>query len=239
MSVLSKIFKVIATILIAIVSIILSITATLILTEIIMVNNDYLFYEHSQFWGEFLIVLSIIPAVFLSVFLMNKFKLATKRQIEKNEYSIALWNKLGFFKIPLIVAYAILFYCCFTSVTVVTESEIIVKTPLNPVGKSYIYSEVEEIYAGFGDKFISCSEYEEEGNFYYQITLDGKKIVFYAPSVNPEIERYEDNSYLELEEFDERLVKLKIPKTSSSKFRDDSYYDKEIIERFIRIINNK
>ena len=239
MSILNKALKIILTIIIALVSVVLSITVTLILTELLMTSNDYLFYEHNQFWGEFLIALSLIPAIFLSIFLMKKLNLSTQRQIEKNERLITFWKKIGLFKIPIIVVYIILFYFSFTNVTMVTEDKIVVKTPFNPIGKSYNYSEVEEIYAGFGDKFISCNEYEEKGNFYYQITLDGKKIIFTAPSVNPEIERYEDNTYLELEEFDQKLCKLKIPKTSSSKFRDDSYYDKEIIERFIRIINNK
>ncbi len=239
MTFLNKALKVILTIIIVIASFVLSVTCTLILTELIMTTNDYLFYEHNQFWGEFLIFLSLFPSIFLSVFLMKKFNLSTQRQLEKNEYAIRFWKRLGLFKIPLIVIYLLLFYVSFTNVTLVTDNEIIVKTPFNPVGKSYLYCEVEEIYAGFGDKVIACNEYEEKGNFYYQITLDGKKIVFVTPSVNPKIERYEDDAYLELEEFDQKLTMLKIPKTSSTKYGENNYYDDDIIERFLRIINNK
>ena len=209
------------------------------LCYLIMVNKDYLFYEFSQFSVMVMLLSAIFPTVFLGLLICRKLNLETNRQRIKNQKSIKLWCRLGYFRIPIIVIWVILYYFAFTSVNVVTENEIIVKSGFNPIGRSYLYSEVQEIYAGFGDKFISCNEYEEKGNFYYQITLDGKKIIFTAPSVNPEIERYEDNTYLELEEFDQKLCKLKIPKTSSSKFRDDSYYDKEIIERFIRIINNK
>lgn len=63
--------------------------------------------------------------------------------------------------------------------------------------------DVEKIVTGFGTKRFAFVEYHKKGNFYYQISIDGKDIVFQTPSVNESV--YED-SYLELEEFKEKYI---------------------------------
>lgn len=92
------------------------------------------------------------------------------------------------------------------------------------------------IYTAFGQKRFTFLEYEKKGNFYYQIELDGKKKVFYTPSVNEDIEKYADETYLELEDFDRKLVSLGIPKQSSEKGWEACDLDQEYVERFRRII---
>ncbi len=238
MEILKKIGSVILTIVIVLLSFILSIAVIMMLTDVIMVENDYLFYEHSQPSGEFLIFLALIPSIFLSVKIMEKLKISSRRQMEKNEEMIYIWNRLGLFKIPVFVIYAICMYICFTNITVVTGSEIIVKTPFNPAGKVYEYIDVESIETGFGNKTFACADYEEEGSFYYKITLDGKEVVFSVPTPNDKISKYNDNSYLELEEFDAKLIELGVSKKSSDKGYDKCDYDEDIVARFLRIINN-
>lgn len=138
----------------------------------------------------------------------------------------------------VIIIWLIGLYCCATSVTYVTEDKIIYHSLLNPFGTAYAYEQVEKIDTGFGDKFFAIAEYNRKGNFYYKIEVDGKKIVFHTPSVNEDIQRYDD-SYIELEEFDEELMKLGISKTSSDKNYEKCIMDQRYIDRFLRIINNK
>lgn len=239
MLILKKIGSIILTIIIVLIAFIFSIAIIMMLTDVIMMENDYLFYEHNQITGELLIALAVIPAIFISLKIIVKLKISSGKQIEKNEELIYFWNRLGLFKIPIIVIYLICFYICFTNITVVTDSEIIVKTPFNPAGKVYVYSEVESVETGFGNKTFACAEYQEEGSFYYKIVLDGKEVIFCAPTPNDKIEKYNKTSYLELEEFDQALMGLGVYKTSSDKGKDKCYYDDDIVQRFLRIINNK
>lgn len=56
--------------------------------------------------------------------------------------------------------------------------------------------------------------------------------------MNENINRFQD-TYQELEEFDNRLVELGIPKTASAKHADKNDYDEQYKKRFERIIHNK
>ena len=239
MNILKGIGKVLLSILIVLLSIVISFALLMILIDIILLPDDYLFYEHAQVTGEILLALFLLPAIILSVFLMQKLKLTSKRQLEKNEQAIWFWNRLGLFKIPVIIIWLVAVYFCFSNINIVTENEIIVKTAFNPSGTVYEYSDVDEIETGFGTSFIACAEYKEEGSFYYKIIIDGKEIVFHQPTTNEDIERYYDQTYLELEEFDYKLVGLGISKTSSDKGYEDCDFDDDIVKRFLRIINNK
>ena len=63
-----------------------------------------------------------------------------------------------------------------------------------------------------------------------------------VPDVNEEIERYYEDSYLELEEFDQALVKLGVPKTvdeDTLKCAEKNTLDQEYRERFARMIHNR
>ena len=239
MKVLKGIGKVALSIIIVLSILFLSFGLVMLLTDVILVENDYLFYEHGQITGMFLILLVFLPAVILSLILLEKFNLVSERQRKKNLRAVVFWQKLGAFKYIAILVYLVLFYICFTNITVVTGDQIILKNALNPKGEIYSYSQVEEINTGFGDKFISCAEYQEEGSFYYKIKLGGKEVVFSQPTPNDITHRFGKNSYLELEEFDAKLVNLGVSKKASDKGYEDCYYDDDIVQRFLRIINNK
>ena len=104
------------------------------------------------------------------------------------------------------------------------------------MGVEYEYTDVDSIKTGFGDKNLSFAEYKRKGSFYYQIEINGQTITFHAPSPNGDIERYEEHTYLELEEFDQSLVKLGIPKEADKKGWENCDFDKEYVDRFLRII---
>ena len=98
------------------------------------------------------------------------------------------------------------------------------------------YSDVKSIKTGFGNKNISIAEYKKKGQFFYQVEINGKTITFHAPSTNEKIKRYEEHTYLELEEFDQALVELGIPKEADKEGWEYCDFDKEYVDRFLRII---
>lgn len=209
-----------------------------VFSDAILAPKGYLFYEQEQFTGRFTVVVLILPAVLLWEFFAEKIGLFSTDKTEDD--LIFIWSRLGVKgKIAAVIIWIICIYCCFTNVTYVMEDKIIARTPFNPVGTEYNYSDVEKIKTGFGNKKISFLDYKEEGEFSYIITLDGKDIVFSYPSVSGEIERYAEDTYLELEEFDKALMEYDIPKQASKKGYENCEFDDEYVERFLRIIESK
>lgn len=202
------------------------------------VMENYLFYEHTWAGMMLLLVLFIIPVVLLIVQLVGKMKKKTSEEMEEMSNILYIWNRLGKWRAAVIALWMIGVYCCITSFTVVTEDAIVCHSPIHPTGISYAYTDVEEIATGFGNKRFAFVEYHKKGNFYYQIMLNGKKIVFQTPSVNEKIKRYED-SYLELEELDQKLVELGISKSSSKEGYEYCDLDQRYVDRFLRIVENK
>lgn len=130
-------------------------------------------------------------------------------------------------------------YCCITSVTIVTEDAIICHTPLQPKGIEYKYEDVGKITTGFGEKAASFVPAKRKGNFYYELEIDGKTIIFHQPYVNSDITRYVDDTYLELEEFDQKLISLGIEKEGNTNGSKNCLMESYYIERFCRIIQNQ
>lgn len=116
-----------------------------------------------------------------------------------------------------------------TNFTSVNESGLRIHSPFNPLGKSYDFNQIEAVKTGFEEK---------NGAFYYKIKIDGKEATFSTPTVNGKLERYENESYLELEDFDQRLMDLGIKKESSEENSKKSKLDQKYINRFLKIIRN-
>lgn len=219
--------------------IVFGLLAFVVLTSLVrelFAPEDYLFYEHTWLGSMLLIGFIIIPTLLLIMKCVGKIKKKTSEEMEMMNDVPYIWNRIGKWK-PLVTGLWIFgIYCCITNFTVVTENKIICHSPTHPSGISYSYADVEKIVTGFGTKRFAFVEYHKRGNFYYQISIDGKDIVFQTPSVNESI--YED-SYLELEEFDQKLVALGIAKTSSVKGEEYCDLDQRYVDRFVRIIQNK
>lgn len=177
-----------------------------------------LFYESNRFWG--LVMIGVIVSS-IGYWLLHFFKVY---DLFDNWY--LRWGS------------ATLVLLSVTNTIAVTEKDIIFYSPLNLSEKHYRYDDVKKIEASYGNSHWSLSTNNSQGHFYYAIWLDRKKVVLSQPDVNDKIERFTD-SYQELEEFDERLVKLGIPKTASAKHADKNDYDEQYQKRFERIIKNK
>lgn len=207
-----------------------------ILLNHIFAPTDYLFSQmnvHTEVLSIWMIMLPIMLGIMWV--LKHIFHINTE-YVEDNLFFFELPKKA---KIVVIAIWAVLTYICFSNITYVTEDKIIRHTPFNPMGTEHSYSDVQKVEAKFGDKSFSLFEYNRKGNFYYVIHFKDKKVIFSAPSVNEKIKRYEENTYLELEEFDEKLMTFGIEKESDATYADHCDLDKEYVDRFLRIAGNR
>lgn len=183
--------------------------------------DNWLFYESNRFWGLVMILATVTSIVYWLLQLFKVYNVFDGRYLRWGSAILTLVSTFLFI----------------TNTTVVTEQAIILYSPLHLIGKQYRYDDVEKIEAWYGSSQWIFSTNNHSGNFYYAIWLDGKKVVLSQTSVNNKIERFKD-TYQELEEFDERLVKLGIPKQVSKRHEDTLNYDEQYKKRFERIMKN-
>lgn len=149
-----------------------------------------------------------------------------------------LWSERKKHCIAFLLAVLFTGYYFITSVTYVTPDTITSRTLLNPFGTTYNLEEIEKIETGFGDSDggFFTPEYQKLGTFYYKVYVGGKAFVFHSTWPNMNIERYEEDAYLELEEFDQKLESLGIPKEGNPDGAGLCDMDQYYVERFLRII---
>lgn len=224
----------------AVVIVLAAVVGIQLLIDTFMLPEDYLFYEMTPLASIAMIWVLMIPIILVLSFIAMKVQKKSMEEMEEVSDILTLWNIIGTKKGRAIAAvvWIVILYACITSMNVVTKDQIICFSPIHPNGITYSYSDVEEIKTGFGEKTLTIFEYEKVGSFYYQVTVDGRKCVFHTPSINEEIERYED-SYLELEEFDQRLMVYGIPKTGKKDGYENCSFDQVYVDRFVRITENR
>lgn len=188
------------------------------LTERFFLPSDWLFYEYSTGLGKIAILFIMAFLAFLLGKLARLVKLSWK-------YGLGLAG-------GCIMVTALLI----STTTAVTEDQIIDVNLLTP-SKEYLYSDVKSVWTGFGTKLVTVNRSERQGEFSYQIQLDGKKIVFMQPTVNQNL--VPDDTYIELEEFDRRLMNMGIPKESSTEGSQYNELDLHYLKRFLRIVENQ
>ncbi|HEM3173815.1 TPA: MerR family transcriptional regulator [Streptococcus suis] len=188
------------------------------LTERFFLPSDWLFYEYSTGLGKIAIFFIMAFLVFLLGKLARLVKLSWK-------YGLGLAGSCVLLTALLI-----------STTTAVTKDQIIDINLLAP-SKEYLYSDVKSVWTGFGTKLVTVNRSERRGEFSYRIQLDGKKIVFMQPTVNQNL--IPDDTYIELEEFDRRLMNLGIPKESSTEGSQYNELDSHYLKRFLQIVENK
>ncbi len=202
------------------------------IVEKVFIPEDFLFYQFNHI-AEYVMTILII------LFIYTCFGVLLSRlKQERGDMLNFLWRGNKWVKSATVIAFLVGMYCCMASVTVVTPDNIIHHSFYNPKGTAYGYEEVEKIQTGFGDKTFTLFEHKREGSFYYAIYVDGKKIVFDVPTDNENIERYIYDTYLELEELDRKLVIAGVPKESSDENWKSCDFEKQYVDRFLRIIRN-
>ncbi|MBY5023222.1 MerR family transcriptional regulator [Streptococcus suis] len=188
------------------------------LTERFFLPSDWLFYEYSTGLGEVAIFFIMAFLIFLLGKLARLVKLSWK-------YGLGLAGG------------CILLTALLISTTAAVTKDQIIDINLLAPSKEYLYSDVKSVWTGFGNKLVTVNRAERQGEFSYQIQLDGKKIVFMQPAVNQNL--IPDDTYIELEEFDWQLMNLEIPKESSTEGSQYNDLDSHYLERFLRIVENK
>ena len=103
---------------------------------------------------------------------------------------------------------------------------VIYHSTLHPTGIVYEYQDIESVNVKIKNGLLN-----------YQINVDNHSFTFSQPTTNGN-ERYND-TYIELEDFDQALMNYSIKKTSSLDNLDKVIMDQCYIDRFERIINNK
>ena len=206
----------------------------------VFIPEEFLFYSYSDFAQNGMIAIGMITLIFVGGTIICKFSPESRKLMEATNGFVKLWNMLGKWKVVASVIWIFLFYCCAISFTVVTEDSIICHSPIHPKGVIYSYSDITKITTGVGQKNITFLQHERKGQFYYRIELDGKNITFLTGvTSNDQLERYNENTYLWFEEFDQKLVELGISKESDSTGYENINMGQEYIERFYRILENK
>lgn len=223
--------------LVCIVAAIVLIASVFVAIDELIAPADYLFGEMAHWASTFLMLLIIGMVILLAGMIMRKLNIKRAESIQE---WLELWDCFGKWKVIVVLAICVIVYCCLTSSTYVTESKIICHTPLHPAGITYAYEDVAHVKTGFGHKYFAILEYKKKGGFYYIVTMeDGRKVTFSQPNVNEDIERYMDDSYLELEEFDRRLMEYGIEKESDERDWEACDMDQQYVDRFLRIIRNE
>ncbi|MDO4167729.1 MAG: hypothetical protein Q4D32_10025, partial [Eubacteriales bacterium] len=208
--------------------------------QTILAPEDWLFYERKPWAGNLMIYCTMIPVIFfLAVFFSFVSRKCRRDKGEEDAVEVIGLQAFRKYWYLFVVLWVIAAYLSLINVTYVTEDRIVLYSTFCPQGKAYSYSDVTNIQTGFGGKTISLHDYQQRGTFSYRINIGGKRIVFSAPSTNGEIARYEEDTYLELEEFDQRLMQFGIAKESDDANAEDCDFDKRYVERFLRIIRNR
>ncbi len=206
-------------------------------TEIVyelLAPDEWLFFETHQI--PFTIYIFAIICISGLGFLMTKQVIDNFKEIKN--YKPNIKNCIRGL-ILLVVLWCASTYLCLMNTVFVTEDSIIVHSPFNVKGTTYSYYDVEKVETGFGDGGFALFDYQKKGTFYYKVKIDGKTLLFTGGQTSEDIQRYTDDTYLELEEFDQKIVNCGAEKESSEENYEDCFMDQEYIDRFLRIINNK
>ena len=197
------------------------------LQQKIFVPNSYLLFQFKAPYSYFFLFFEIE----LIVYLLNHFFKSRYRK-EAFPLETSVFHFMQKHKIVFALLNLIIFYMCLTNITVITEEKMIDYSFYNPRGTVYQFSDIEKIETGFKGSTLKFFK-RHQGDFYYTISFDNKKVDLYQS-----VSEYED-TYYELELLDEILMDKGIPKDSST---DNIQYNdlaKRYVNRFERIIKNK
>lgn len=189
--------------------------------------DGWLFFSPERYALAGLILLVEIPLIFIGFGIVGRFSENADFQTGRS-FLIAL-RRFWKFILPV---WAVLLYACFVTTTAVTETAIIRRSPLHPLGVVYAYEDVTAVHAGFRHR---------DGTFFYTITMtDGTSCTLETPTDNAALRPdYEADTYLELEEFDRALMLHHPVKTVDRSHENRASYDQWYLDRFHRIMTNE
>ena len=100
------------------------------LAEKLILPEDYLFYENSPLFSAVIAPLMVIPAILIAYFIMYAIK--KKAFSVDDDFLSVVWlvKKLGKWNVVIVFLWIVAVYLSFTSLTYVTNDQIVVVTPL-------------------------------------------------------------------------------------------------------------
>lgn len=194
--------------------------------EYLFAEKEWLFYTISDLSMWIFIILGVAVICMLIVIILEKFGKNSEWEYGSAKFIKKHWKVTG-------IVMVILLYIGMTGVTFVTEDKIVYHNWIHPMGVTYFYKDVTEVNTGYKGGIGSS-----KGDFYYKACFDGRWISFGETIPNEKISRYND-TYMEIEEFDQKLMKVHPEKISSHDNEKHVDLDQVYIHRFNRIIDNK
>lgn len=217
---IKRIFK---TLIALVLMLVIIITVYITLAKLIEMSipDDYIFYQ--VYNGFYLKVFTLL----LAEIIILPFTDGLKNLVSKKFY------------LASIVAFLLFSYLFITSVITVGQDYIIVKSPINPGGKTYEYKDVTKVKAYVNDKKFNFFSNRNRWDFVYEIELNNKSYDLALPSLNPVSEYDESTSFTEINDLDKNLMNLGIEKESSKENIEKNEINKESADLFLEIVNRK
>lgn len=218
-------------------AIVVGIAAIVLINELIILlfaPKGWLFYEFQGGGDLVLILITELPFMGALLYLIERIRHVPEQK--SNDLAV-IFSFLWKHKLISACVWCVLFYLAIVNVTFVTSDKIVCYSTLHPTGVTYQYGDITQVKTCFGWKRFAIKEYKKKGTFSYRVYMGGKELVFSQPCTNEDIERYED-TYLELEEFDQKVMSYGVPKEGSEQYSDDCDMDKRYVDRFLRIVHN-
>jgi len=197
--------------------------------RLIYFKGDFYIMALSHFSIFFLLLITCSMIIFLFAQYARHFDFE-----EYNGYiGVVQWIKkhsLLYIGICLFVVYLFM-----VNVTLISPDKIVLHSYTNPLGTTYSYDDIESVECGFYGKGFYY--FHEKGEFYYKVHLkDGKS---FSVKDTETTEKYENDTYSEIEAFDQEVMKHDVKKISSDKYSQYAMLDQVYVDRFISIIHNK
>lgn len=184
------------------------------------IGQDWLFYQENH-------LAFLFYTIALVLLLLRIYTVLTK---ERRMFR-------GIFTRSLVFAIAV--YIFINTITVVYPDRINVKSPLNPNGVNYQYTNVDKVEAYFHPNAVNFFSDRSKGDFIYTIHIGNKSQDFIQPTPNPETQDYDMAPYINLRDFDKALMEAGAVKESSPEFADRNSLERKYVEIFMEIINNR
>lgn len=202
------------------------------LKELLYLKDGYILWSSTM-------LADILPFFFLiEAMVINGAYIAKKtHNIDFEDYQV-IFHKLKRYRFLMLFVNLIVLYISLTNINVLYPSHLETARWYAPILQTNDYQNITKVKTGFQSAKSFLSQ-RNKGDFYYFLYLkDGKKIDISMPNAAHE-KRYEEHTYLEIEECDAIFMQLGIKKEGSMQHFQDNTLAAEYRNRFKKIVENK
>lgn len=200
--------------------------------EIFFLKDGYILWSSSM-------LTNILPFFFLieGIIISGAFIAKKTKNIDFEDYQI-IFHKLKHYRFLILLINFVILYLSIADINVLYPTHLETARWYAPILQTKEYKSITKVKTGFQATKSFLSQ-RDKGDFYYILYLDdGKKIDISMSNPNHE-KRYEEHTYLEIEECDAIFMQHGIKKESSMQHFQDNTLAQEYRNRFKKIIENK